>query len=77
MSVSMSILLPLASGPFAELQHSFGTFLLLVFGLIAMISLAVTVIHVIQGERESAKKALRWLIVTAVGFILISILRNL
>lgn len=67
----------LSSSPFASLQYSFGTLLLLIFGLVAMVSLAVTVIHVMQGERESAKKALRWLIVTAVGFILIWILRKL
>ncbi len=67
----------LASGPFSGLQHSFGNLLLMIFGLVAMVSLAVTVIHVIQGEKESAKKALRWLVVTAVGFILLIVLRDL
>ena len=67
----------LSNSPFASLQHSFGTLLLLIFGLVAMVSLAVTVIHVMQGEKESAKKALRWLVVTAVGFSLILILRDL
>lgn len=67
----------LAGGAFSGLQHDFGTLLMLIFGLLAMISLAVTVIHVIQGEKESAKKALRWVITTAVGFILLMVLRDI
>ena len=67
----------LSNSPFYNLQYSLGTLLLLIFGLIAMVSLTVTVIHVMQGEQDAAKKAARWLAATTVGFIIILVLRQL
>lgn len=73
----MFIFIPSTFLAFEGLRRDFATLLMLIFGLIAMISLTVTVLHVIQGEKESAKKALRWMIVTAVGFILFTVIKNL
>lgn len=73
--ISLNVML--STSPFYNLQYSFGTLLLLVLGLMAMVSLTVTVIHVIQGEQDAAKKAVRWLVATTVGFIIILILRQL
>lgn len=73
----MLIFIPSTFLAFEGLRRDFATLLMLIFGLIAMISLTVTVLHVIQGEKESAKKALRWMIVTAVGFILFTVIKNL
>ncbi len=67
----------LDTAPFADFRHGFANVIKAILGLVAMVSLAVTVIHVIKGDRESANKMLRWLIVTVVGYILIEVIAHL
>lgn len=70
-------ILPLDADAFASFRQSFAELLLALFGLVCMITLAVTIIYVVQGEKDSAKKVLRWLIVSAIGFLLISVIKAL
>lgn len=63
--------------PFSEFREGFSNVILGIIGIILMVSLTVTIIHVIQGERESAKKMLKWIIVAAVGFLLVEIVKGL
>ena len=60
--------------PFNEIRQSLAKLLVAVLGLVAMISLVVTVINIIQGDREAAKKAGVWLVATLMGFMLITII---
>lgn len=73
----ISLLTFLSADPFSSFRDGFGTVILGILGLILMFSLGATVIHVIQGERESAKKMLKWVITGAVGFVLIYVLKSL
>lgn len=66
-----------ASDPFADMRSSLASLLQAILGLISMVALAVVVIHIVQGDRDGAKKAGVWCIVTAVGFTLISIIGSL
>lgn len=63
--------------PFADIRRSLGLLLMAILGIVAMVSLVIVIINVIQGDREGAKKVSVWLIATAVGFVLINFLRNL
>ncbi|MBQ8482933.1 MAG: hypothetical protein IJ504_01350 [Bacteroidales bacterium] len=67
----------ISDDPFAYIRTSLASLLMAVLGLVAMISLALVIIHVVQGDREAAKKVSVWFMATAVGFILISILEKL
>lgn len=49
-------------------------FLRILIGIFGMVSLSVTIIHVLNGDREAAKKMFKWLIGCVVGFVLISVL---
>ena len=60
--------------PFADIRRSLASLLSILLALVAMISLVAVVIHIIQGERDAAKKASVWLIVTALGFAFIEII---
>lgn len=66
----------LSDDPFSGFRAGFANVILGIFGLVLMVSLAVTIIHVIQGERESAKKMFKWVIVAAVGFVLIAVIKG-
>ena len=68
-----ALMIILQSDPFAEFRASMANFLLVLLGLVAMVSLALTIVNVIQGEREGAKKAGTWAVVTAIGFVLIEL----
>ena len=65
----------LSSDPFVGFRQGFATVIQGIFGLILMFSLAATIVHVIQGERESAKKMITWMVAAVAGFILIEIMR--
>jgi len=67
----------LSGDPFSGFREGFANVILGIFGLILMVSLAVTITHVIQGERESAKKMFKWIIVGAVGFVLIAVIKGI
>lgn len=66
-----------ADDPFGDIRKSLSTLVLAVLGLVAMVSLAVVVINIIQGDREGAKKASVWFAATAVGFTLITLLGSI
>lgn len=68
--------LPLAD-PFVEFRVGFANFLLAVFGAVCCVALAMAIIFVIQGEKDSAKKLIKWIVGSAVGFILIELIRGL
>lgn len=63
--------------PFESIRHGLARLLMAVLGLVAMVSLTLVIIHILQGDKEGAKKAAVWCIVTAVGFSLIAILGSL
>ena len=63
--------------PFSSFRAGFASFLLALLGIVCMVTLAVTIVYVIQGEKDSAKKMLKWVVVTAIGFILIEVIKNL
>ena len=63
--------------PFADFRAGFATFLLALLGIVCLVTLAVTIVYVVQGEKDSARKMFKWVIVTAVGFILIEVIKNL
>lgn len=67
----------LVGDPFAGFRQGFASVIQAIFGLILMFSLAVTVVHIIQGERDAAKKMANWVIAAVVGYILITIIKNL
>lgn len=67
----------LAGDPFHGFRLGFATVIQGVFGLIMMFSLAATIIHVIQGDREAAKKMITWFVGSVAGLILIEIIKNL
>lgn len=69
--------LPLDSDPFRGFRQGFADVMMAIMGLVLMVSLTVTVVHVIQGEQDSAKKMFKWMIVGVVGLLLIYILRSL
>lgn len=72
-----SLVIFLASDPFASLRASFATLIQALLGFILLVSLAVVIVHALNGDREAAKKVGVWMIVTVVGFILISIFKSL
>ena len=74
---ALMVILQTQQDPFAEFRSSMANFLLILMGLIAMVSLAITIVNVIQGEREGAKKAGTWALVTAIGFVLIEVLGSI
>lgn len=59
---------------FEGFREGFAHMLMLLFGLVLMVSLGVTVYHVIQGEKDSAKKMFKWIFMGAVGMILIYVI---
>ena len=63
--------------PFSEFRAGFANFILAVFGIVCMVTLGATIIYIIQGEKDSAKKMLRWVILIAIGFVFIEIIKNL
>lgn len=70
------MILPLTD-PFSDFRAGFATFIMAIFGIVCMVTLGVTIVYIIQGEKDSAKKMLRWVIVTAIGFAFIEVIKNL
>jgi len=66
-------LLFLAADFFTDFRRGFGLFLEALFGLVLLVSLVVTVVNVINNDREGARRMIRWIILGAVGFILINL----
>ena len=62
---------------FGEFTLGFARVIKYLLGILAMISLVVTVIHVMQGDREAAKKMVRWTVTFVAGFILVEIISHL
>ena len=58
---------------FEGLQDGLWTFLLSQFILMAMVLLVRAVYELSKGEKEAAMKAVRWLVVTVVGLVLLNI----
>lgn len=40
---------------------------------VAMVTLTVTVVHIMQGDRESVKKFIRWVLVASIGVCLLEV----
>lgn len=75
----MYMMLPMlvADDPFADFRNGFVSVVTAVLGIAVMVSLAVVVIHVVNGDKEGAQKMIKWLVATVIGFILINIIGKL
>ena len=69
-----AMLVPMA---FDALRRNIATVLMYVLGLAAAVTLTMIVIYIVQGDQDSAKKFAAWFAATALGFILISIIKGL
>ena len=58
---------------FTDIRKSLASLLLVVLGIVSMIALVVVAFHIFNGDREAAKKASVWLVMTILGFTLISL----
>lgn len=75
----IALMLPLliADDPFADYRAGFVVFVKALLGVVCLVALAVTVYHVIQGERDSAQKMFKWVVVSVVGFVLVEVLQKI
>lgn len=62
---------------FMDFRQGFAVVLMYIFGFVLLVSLVTTAVAAFKGDRESIHKMLKWIIVGAVGMILISVLANL
>lgn len=51
-------------------------FLEYLMGIVGMVTLVVTALHIASGDRESAQKAAKWFVVFVIGFLLLSVFVN-
>lgn len=63
--------------PFSEFRSGLADVLQGLFGIVLIVSVIVTVIHGIKGERDGVQKMLNWIIFAVVGFVLITVVKNL
>lgn len=59
-----------------ETVYNLGTLLSVLLAAVSGTALVVTVIHVTQGDRDSAKKLLTWLFATFLGFVFLQVIIN-
>ena len=69
--------LPLEAGSFADYRVMLASVLMVVLAIVCVISLTVLAVSVFRGERESAHKLVSWVIVSAAGFALLAVIRDL
>lgn len=77
MSCLMYILPLAADDPFRYFRQGFADFMIAVLCIIAAVSLIVTVIHIANGDQDSAKKFAKWFVTTIVGLTLITLIGRL
>lgn len=70
----LAVLLPIV---FEQLRRNIATILMYVLALAAAVTLTMIVIYVVQGDQDSAKKFAAWFAATTLGFVLITIIKNL
>ena len=63
--------------PFGYIRKGLARFLMVLLGIFAVVSLVVIVIQLINGDREGAKKFIKWFVCLLFGFILFTVIANL
>lgn len=65
------------AGLFTPYRTGLAGFLQVLLLIIGAVTLGVATYHVLQGDREAAKKYFVWIVVMALGFILLNIISSL
>ena len=60
---------------FAGLQGTVAEVLEIALSMVCMVTLAVVVIHIMNGERDGFQKLFRWMIISGVGVLLVEVMR--
>lgn len=58
----------------SETVYNLGTLLSVLLAAVSGTALVVTVIHIMQGDRDSAKKLLVWIFATFLGFLFMQVI---
>jgi len=75
-NVKIQLLMTFLSNPFAPFFTGLAKFLEYLMGIVIMVTLVVTFIHVMNGDREAALKVAKWFAVSVIGFLLLSVFVN-
>lgn len=62
---------------FEAMRHSLAGLMRIILGIVAVVLLGVSTVHVVNGDQEGGKKFIRWFVGVVFGFILISVIQNL
>ena len=60
---------------FAKLQGAVAEVLEIALSIVCMVTMAVVVIHIMNGERDGFQKLFRWMIISGVGVVLMEVVR--
>lgn len=77
MNMLTALFIAVSADPLKGFRQGMADVILLLLGIVAMVSLVVTVIHIAQGDQEAGKKMARWLVGCVVGAIIIVVIKNL
>ena len=71
------IVLASSQDPFGYIRKGLARFLMVLLGIFAVVSLVVVVVQLINGDRDGAKKFVKWFVALLFGFIFFGIISNL
>ena len=71
------IILASSQDPFGYIRKGLARFLMVLLGIFAVVSLVVVVVQLINGDRDGAKKFVKWFVALLLGFIFFGIISNL
>lgn len=77
LSYILNVIVLLQVDPFKNFREGFANVLMTILGIGGAVSLIVTVLHIMNGDRESAKRFAKWLIAMVVGYTLLLVIREL
>lgn len=63
--------------PFGMFRLGLSRLLMAILGLASMISLAIAIVHGLEGDREGFQRFIKWFAGSVVGFIIVCIIGNL
>lgn len=73
----LNIVFILQTDPFKGFRMGLANVLMTILGIGGAVALIVTVLHIMNGDRESAKKFAKWVVAMVVGFTLLLVIRDL
>lgn len=76
-SVSYAAVLLLEAGSFADYRAMLASVLMVVLAIVCVISLTVLAVSVFKGDKDSVHKLVSWVVVSAAGFVLLAVIRDL